>query len=124
MINWKKAVWDVRGMTTYNIEYEKICKPLEIGLILIPGFWSVYDSSRICKNLRGNMNVISNKENNDEIAEMMKNSEMCSIGENGLGGIWTGWWDEITRGQMDICSLLRTIKKRTTLLDVEGREYT
>ena len=99
MINWKKAVWDVRGMTTYNIEYEKICKPLEIGLILIPGFWSVYDSGRICKNLRGNMNVISNKENHDEIAEMMKNSEMCSIGENGLGGIWTGWWDEITEGK-------------------------
>ena len=72
MIDWKKAVWDVRGMTTYNIDYEKICKPLEIGLILIPGFWSVYDSSRICKNLRGNMNVISNKKNNDEIADLMK----------------------------------------------------
>ena len=45
------------------------------------------------------MNVISNKKNNDEIAEMMKNSEMCSTGEDGVGGIWTGWWDEITEGK-------------------------
>ena len=99
IINWNNAEWEVSGMVNYNTDYQKICKPSELGLVLVPGFWTVYEGSEICKNLRGNMNVISNKKNNDEIADLMKNSEMCLKGADGFGGIWTGWWDEITEGK-------------------------
>ena len=90
-------------MDTYNIDYEKICKPLELGLLLIPGSWSIYDARQICNTLRGNMNVISNEKNNDEITELMKKSETClnhyKFGGWKSGGIWTGWWDEPTEGK-------------------------
>ena len=88
-------------MDTYNIEYEKICKPLELGLLLIPGSWSIYDARQMCKHLRGNMNVVLNEKDNDKITELMEKSEICLNHHIGwkYGGIWTGWWDETSEGK-------------------------
>ena len=81
-------------MVTYNVDYQKICEPLKLGVVLIPELKSIYDSNQICENLGGKMNVISNKETNAEVIELMKTSKICLKG----GGIWTGWWDENFEG--------------------------
>ena len=94
VINWQNAEWEVSEMVTYNADYQKICQPLELGVLLIPELKSIYDSNQICENLGGKINVISNKKSNDEIIELMKTSATCLKG----GGIWTGWWDENSEG--------------------------
>ena len=94
VINWSNAEWEVSGMVSYNEDNKKICGPLQLGVVLVPELKTIYDSRQICNNLGGKINVISNKKNNDEVIELMKTSQVCLKG----GGIWTGWWDEISEG--------------------------
>lgn len=64
-------------MIEYNIDYQKICYPPKLGLVLVPGHRNIHESSRLCKVLRGNLNVISSKSNNDKIGEFLKSSATC-----------------------------------------------
>ena len=64
-------------MIEYNIDYQKICNPPKLGLVLVPGLRNIYESSRLCKVIRGNLNVISSKNNNEKIGELLKSSATC-----------------------------------------------
>ena len=69
-------------MNEYNTDYQKICNPPKLGLVLVPGLRNIYESSRLCKVIRGNLNVISSKNNNEKIGELLKSSATCQKGIN------------------------------------------
>ena len=65
-------------MEQYETEYKEICKPSALGLVLIPGGWNITIAKKLCKNFRGNMNVITDAKNNEDVIDLMKKSELCS----------------------------------------------
>ena len=64
-------------MYEYETEHATICKSSEIGLILIQGKWNIYDAINQCRKLKGKINVISDKENNDDLVEILNNTKAC-----------------------------------------------
>ena len=77
-MDWNTANWNVTNMEEYETEYKDICKPSALGLVLIPGEWNVTIAKNLCKNFRGNMNVITDAKNNEDMINLMKKSELCS----------------------------------------------
>ena len=65
-------------MMEYESEYENICKPFALGLTLVPGLWKIYEAINICKAFRGEINVVSNKVNNEKLVEHIRISDTCS----------------------------------------------
>ena len=65
-------------MIEYESEYENICKPFALGLTLVPGLWKIYEAINICKAFRGEINVVSNKLNNEKLVEHIRNSDTCN----------------------------------------------
>ena len=82
IVNWLNAKWEITGMRKFETTYSKICQPLNLGLILVPGAWNIRDAKTLCQNLGGNINVIKSEANNDEVAKATKSSRFCSkLGE-------------------------------------------
>ena len=82
IVNWNSANWNVSGMEEYDTEYTNICEPKTVGLILMPGAWTVHESINICKVLRGEINVISDQTNQEKLMQLMNATNTCMpVGE-------------------------------------------
>lgn len=69
-------------MEEYNTDYKNICEPKTVGLVLMPGPWTVYESINICKVLRGEMNVISDEINHETLTQLINATSTCMpVGE-------------------------------------------
>ena len=69
-------------MEEYNTDYKDICEPKTVGLILMPGPWTLHESIKICKILRGEMNVISDHINQQKLIQLINATNTCmSVGE-------------------------------------------
>ena len=64
-------------MEEYETDYENICKPLALGLVMFPGHWNITQAITICKNVKGEMNVIKDADNNAQMKEMVEKSDIC-----------------------------------------------
>ena len=70
LIDWENANWNITNMDSYTLEYSEICKPLSLGLQIIPGAWNFTVGRTLCKNMRGYMNVITTAENQAKVFAM------------------------------------------------------
>ena len=70
-------------MDEYEADYEDICKPSALGLVLVPGNWNISVATNLCKNFRGEINVIKNAKNNAQVKELADKSDIC-------GSQWQG----------------------------------
>ena len=114
-------------MEEYETSYGHICKR-ELGLVMFPGHWNITQAITLCKNVRGEINVIKDANNNAQVLELADKSNICRgntfnfnsvtaklftifelkqcltimvkclILENPLA--WTGWWDQPQEGEM------------------------
>ena len=48
IVNWLNAKWEITGMRKFETTYSKICQPLNLGLILVPGAWNIRDAKTLC----------------------------------------------------------------------------
>ena len=64
-------------MEEYETDYETICKPLALGLVMFPGHWNITQATNLCKNVRGEINVIRDAKNNEEMLSLMNKSDIC-----------------------------------------------
>ena len=69
-------------MEEYETDYENICKPLALGLVMFPGHWNISEATNLCKNVRGEINVIRDANNNEEVRALMKKSDICKNSGN------------------------------------------
>ena len=95
LVDWNTAEWEVIGMDEYEINLSTVCQSndLGLGIVLVPGNWNITMATNLCMALKGQINVISTKTNNDQIKSLMESSKKC-------GSVWTGWWDEDIEGHM------------------------
>ena len=77
-------------MDEYEADYEDICKPSALGLVLVPGNWNISVATNLCKNFRGEINVITSEENNQKMVDLIKSSDKCR-------GMSKYYWDFIRR---------------------------
>ena len=76
-------------MNEYETEYSKICIPSALGMVLIPGTWNITQSKKLCLSIRGDMNVISNAENSQEMEKILGTSTTCqNLGNYPILGQW------------------------------------
>ena len=68
-------------MEEYETSYDSVCKPSALGLVMFPGHWNITQAITLCQNVRGEMNVIKDANNNIEIIELAKKSDICNEGE-------------------------------------------
>ena len=64
-------------MDTYQASYEDICQPAELGLVFLPGSFNISAASNLCKILRGAINVVDSRDNNEQIVDLMLDSTTC-----------------------------------------------
>ena len=69
-------------MTEYEASYDQICKQ-NLGLVMFPGHWNITQAITLCKNVRGEINVIKNAKNNAQVKELADKSNIC-------GSQWQG----------------------------------
>ena len=55
-----------------------ICKPTALGVILVPGEFEFQTGERLCRQMRGQMNVISDEYNQKFLWEQNLKSKICS----------------------------------------------
>ena len=77
LVDWNTAKWEVSNMEEYETDYENICKPLALGLVMFPGHWNITQATNLCKNVRGEINVIRDAKNNEEMRSLMNKSDIC-----------------------------------------------
>ena len=78
IINWNLATWEVSNMEEYQTNYSNICKPTALGVILVPGEFEFQTGERLCRQMRGQMNVISDEYNQKFLWEQQFKSKKCS----------------------------------------------
>ena len=61
-------------MEELDINYSDICKPEALGLQLIPGHWNITVALKLCKNFRGEINVITDKNNQEMVTNLVNRS--------------------------------------------------
>ena len=64
-------------MEEYKSNYSNVCKPSALGLVLIPGPWNITEATKLCQNFRGQMNVITDEQNNEELMTHLRKSDEC-----------------------------------------------
>ena len=69
-------------MEEYEASYDQICNPA-LGLVMFPGYWNITQAITLCKNVRGEINVIKNAKNNAQVKELADKSDIC-------GSQWQG----------------------------------
>ena len=69
-------------MEEYETNHANVCKPKALGLVLIPGDWNITVATNLCQKFRGQMNVITSEQNNEEVMTLIRESDYCkSIGK-------------------------------------------
>ena len=63
-------------MEEYEASYDQICKQ-EQGLVMIPGYWNITQAIALCKNVRGEINVIKDAKSNEKVRELGNKSNIC-----------------------------------------------
>ncbi len=76
MVNWNTAMLEVPNMEELDIIYADICKPEALGLQLIPGYWNITVARKLCNNLKGEINLITDKNNQEIVLKLMNKSNM------------------------------------------------
>ena len=66
-------------MEEYEASYEEICKH-DLGLVMFPGYWNITQAITLCKNVRGEINVINDANNNAQVIELANKSDICGEG--------------------------------------------
>ena len=64
-------------MEEYEANYDQICNQ-EQSLVMIPGNWNITQTNTLCKNVRGEINVIKDLKNNEKVRELGNKSNICS----------------------------------------------
>ena len=93
-MDWNTAEWEIVGMAGFETNFSSVCQSHALGIVLVPGNWNITAAQNLCMAFRGQINVISTKENNDQIHTLMASSQKC-------WSVWTGWWDENIEGHME-----------------------
>ena len=99
LINWNSSNWEVSGMKNYSTKYPEICNPPVLGLVFFPGLMNNSRAVNLCKKFKGEINVVSDEKNKNDLVNFINNSTKCfetSSGKNRL--IWNGWSDEVDEG--------------------------
>ena len=99
LINWNSSNWEVAGMKNYSTKYPEICNPPVLGLVFFPGLMNNSRAVNLCKKFKGEINVVSDEKNKNDLVNFINNSTKCfetSSGKNRL--IWNGWSDEVDEG--------------------------
>ena len=67
-------------MEEFDVEFESICKqqPSE-ELLVLPGLWTANDAHRICTQLEGGLNVVTNQEDQDKVLSMINNGSVGKV---------------------------------------------
>ena len=78
IINWNLATWEASNMEEYQTNYSNICKPTALGVILVPGEFEFQTGERLCRQMRGQMNVISDEYNQKFLWKQNLKSKICS----------------------------------------------
>ena len=63
-------------MEEYEASYNQICNQ-EQSLVMIPGNWNITQTITLCKNVRGEINVIKDPKNNEKVRELGNKSIVC-----------------------------------------------
>ena len=66
-------------MAEYEASYDQICKD-DLGLVMFPGHWNITQAITLCKNIRGEINVIKDANNNAQVIELANKSDICGEG--------------------------------------------
>ena len=67
-------------MAEYKASYDQICKH-ELGLVMFPGHWNIKQATTLCKTVRGEINVIKDANNNQQVRELGDKSNICKGGQ-------------------------------------------
>ena len=76
LVNWNTAKWEVLNMAEYEASYDQICKH-DLGLVMFPGHWNITQAITLCKNVKGEINVIKDANNNAQIREFLLKNDIC-----------------------------------------------
>ena len=63
-------------MEEYEASYDQICNSA-LGLVMFPGHWNITQAITLCKNFRGEMNVIKDANNTAQMRELVNKSDIC-----------------------------------------------
>ena len=80
LVNWNTAKWNISNMEEYDASYDQICKH-ELGLVMFPGHWNITQGITLCKNVRGEINVIKDANNNEQLRGLGDKSNICKGGQ-------------------------------------------
>ena len=78
LVSWTSSDWEITNMKEIESTYGEICQKPALGLVLVPGPRTVYESTNLCMKLTGEMNVVSSSMNHQLLTEMMNASKTCT----------------------------------------------
>ena len=78
-------------MTEGSSTYSDVCAKARLGLTLVPGTRAHRQGKVVCQNFGGNMAVLENQEEFNEVFEKVDNSSVC---KSMSSPIWLAWTDK------------------------------
>lgn len=69
-------------MAEYEASYDEICNN-DLGLVMFPGHWNITQATTLCKNVKGEINVIKNANNTAQMKELVDKSDVCRNTQRG-----------------------------------------
>ena len=80
VINWDTAQWDIKLMTKYEgtQDIKQLCNTTDI--FLLPFHLSFNEGTGICRSLMGQMNVITDLNNQKSVISLMNSTNQCTRG--------------------------------------------
>ena len=83
IINWNNATWQVNDMEWYDTSYSEVCKKhLSNELLKLPGKWKLETGMQVCMQFKGQVNTITNPDNENKIIEFVNKDEKCKNNGN------------------------------------------
>ena len=78
IINWNNATWLIDNMEWYNTSYLEVCLNYEPNEFLkLPGKWKLESGMNVCMQFKGQVNTITNKDNENQIISFINKDENC-----------------------------------------------
>ena len=103
-------------MEEYETSYEHICKH-ELGLVMFPGHWNITQAITLCKNVKGEINVIKDANNSAQIRELLLKSDICrGIPSPCPMPITYPWNSAIYQGKITDIELVKITKHKCNLM--------
>ncbi len=77
-MNWETAQWDAVNMKEITVDQGNLCTGAEIGHVLVPGRFNMFETLKLCRSFGGDTSVVDNLEIQEQLRTMFSESEVCT----------------------------------------------